>query len=355
MCHVHGIEWLICIKKEERRGGHERGQRGENEWTLWSSSGQNPQCVILQGSVPSRIHSLNLEHEVWNSRSPFFPPQILFLCRIIKRQGLLLHHSSFHPIFSPHSGFAQTPSWGEKLLPVVGWPGEPGVDVASCWARGVCLCALMSAISNFACHSNRSKGRGPPRLSVHTLHHLPPYRSVVTGVFIRGAGWFGWPPVRSVSAVRFSVLAWTHCSQWPMVSGSQLWRPDVLSHEWRGPPAELLQLLQILRDQRLAGVLELSPGSRPPSLWSTQPGSCSRGSPASSFIPATAHPGRAKPDWQSPTASRASISFPPGSCPPPLSAFQSSRQLEGDPFLLSSRMKKSERMKNKEERGPSRW
>lgn len=38
---------------------------------------------------------------------------------------------------------------------------------------------------------------------------------------------------------------------------------------------------------------------------------CSRGCPASSFIPATTHPGRAKPDWQSPAASRASVSFPP--------------------------------------------
>lgn len=145
--------------------------------------------------------------------------------------------------------------------------------MAYCWGQGVCLCACMSVISNFACHGNRSKGHGPPQLCVHTLHYLPPYRSIVTGLFIQGAGWFGWPPIRCVSAVRYSFLAWTHCSQQPMVSESRLWRPDVLSHESRGPPAELLQLLQILRDLHLAGVLKLGPGSRPPSLWSTQPSS----------------------------------------------------------------------------------
>lgn len=43
--------------------------------------------------------------------------------------------------------------------------------------------------------------------------------------------------------------------------------------------------------------------------------------------------------------------------PPPLSAFQSSKQLEGDPFLLSSACakKKSESMRKKAEGGPSWW
>lgn len=74
-------------------------------------------------------------------------------------------------------------------------------------------------------------------------------------------------------SVRYSFLAWTHCSQQPTVSESQLWRPDVLSHVWRGPPAELLQLLHSLIVLRLARVVKLGPGSRPPPLWSTQPGS----------------------------------------------------------------------------------
>ena len=198
---------------------------------------------------------------------------------------LMLSWSSQQLLFLCVPFRPDTNSWAKllrqaskELLPGDGRPREGGVDL---WhgllqrSRCVCVCGTVcvcvSAISNSACHSNRSKGHGPPQLCVHKLHHLPLHWSIVAGLFVQSRG-FGWRPIRYVS-VRYSFLAWTHCSQQPTVSESRLWRPDVLSHEWRGPPAELLQLLHILIVARLAGVVKLGPGSRPPLLWSTQPGS----------------------------------------------------------------------------------
>lgn len=157
-------------------------------------------------------------------------------------------------------------------------------------------------------------------------------------------------------SVIYSFLAWTHCSQRPMVSESQLWRPDVLSHEWRRPPAELLHLVHILLVLRLARVVKLGPGSHPP-----------RSDPLSPALQQRLSCQLLYPSYRTPRAGKARLTVPrclqslrlisPCSRLPPLSAFQSSKQLEGDPFLLSSirGKKKSERMRKKGEGGPSCW
>ena len=217
------------------------------------------------------------------TKSPFFSlngggPAVEMLSNVI----LIITAAPFPlcPIQARHKQLSKTPPPSFKGAAAGWWQAgrrrrglvarlTAEVKVCVCVCGTVCVC--VSAISNSACHSNRSKGHGPPQLCVHKLHHLPLHWSIVAGLFVQSRG-FGWRPIRYVS-VRYSFLAWTHCSQQPTVSESRLWRPDVLSHEWRGPPAELLQLLHILIVARLAGVVKLGPGSRPPLLWSTQPGS----------------------------------------------------------------------------------
>lgn len=218
------------------------------------------------------------------------------------------------------------------------------------------LCEAESVISNSACHSNRSKGHRPFQLCVHTLHLLPPHWSTVARLFIQGKDWMATNTLCSCPLyVRYSFLAWTHCAQQPMVSESHLWRPDILSHVWRGPPAALLQLLHILVALALAWVVKLVPGSHSPPIWSTQPSSVQR-LPCQFLYPSYRTPRVGKGRLTVPRCLQSLRLISPCSCPRPLSAFQSSKQLEGDPFLLSSirGKKKSERMRKKEGR-PSCW
>lgn len=181
--------------------------------------------------------------------------------------------------------------------------------MAYCRGQGVCLC--VSVISNSACHSNRSKGHGPPQLCVHTLNHLPPHWSIVAGLFIRAEGLEGYqyamflPSLCQILPLGLNTLFSAAYGLWiPVVKTRRPfpWAKRASSRAASAPPHS--------HSPPFGQSCKAGPWESPASTLIHSAQLCSRGCPASSFIPATAHPGRAKPDWQSPVASRASVSFP---------------------------------------------
>ena len=182
---------------------------------------------------------------------------------------------------------------------------------AFCRGQGVCLSVSVSVISNSACHGNRSKGHRPPQLCIHTLHYLQPQWSTVARLFVCGR-MFGWPPIHKflpffcqMSPLGLDTLFSTAYGFWIPVVKSRSPFPCVKMTSSRAAVAPR---------RSHSSLFGRSCKARPwESLVSTLIHSdqlCSRHGPASSFIPATAHPRQAKPDWQSPAASRASVSFP---------------------------------------------
>lgn len=129
-----------------------------------------------------------------------------------------------------------------------------------------------------------------------------------------------------------------------------LWGPDVLSHVWRRPPARLLLLVNVLIVLRLARVVKPGPGSRSSPLWSARLGSALQ-RPCQLLYPSYLTPKAGKARLTVPRCLRSLRLIFLCSRPPTLSAFQSSRQLEGDPFLLSClrRKRESERKRKKKE------
>lgn len=161
----------------------------------------------------------------------------------------------------------------------------------------------------------------------------------------------------TTQTLRNSFLAWTGCSQQPMFYESHSEDQTAFPMCEAGLQQSQVQLLHILIVPRLARVVKPGPGSRPPPLWSTQPGSLQKRLSCQLLYPSYRTPRAGKARLTVPRCLRSLRLISPSSRPPSLSAFQSSKQLEGDPFLLSSThgKKKGKRMRKKEEGGPSCW